>query len=110
VDVIISNCVVNLAPDKLKVFQEAYRVLKPNGRLMVSDHVTQGTLPETVRKSFYAWAGCIAGALEKREYLETIKRAGFESVKVASERAYTIDVSKELKGKLTSVQVEAYKS
>ena len=110
VDVIISNCVINLAPDKLKVFQEAYRVLKPSGRLMVSDLVTEGKLPEEIRKSYAAWAGCIAGALEKREYLETIKRAGFKNVKVASEKAYTIDVSQELKGKITSVQVEAYKS
>ena len=110
VDVIISNCVVNLSPDKLKVFQEAYRVLKPGGRLMVSDLVTEGKLPEEIRKSYAAWAGCIAGALEKREYLETIKRAGFTNVKVASEKAYTIDVSKELRGKITSVQVEAYKN
>ena len=110
VDIIISNCVINLSPDKLKVFQEAYRVLKPNGKLVVSDIVTEEKLPEEIRKSFDAWAGCVAGALEKSEYLETIKRAGFESVTVASERAYTIDVSKELKGKLTSVQVEAYKN
>lgn len=110
VDVIISNCVVNLSPDKLKVFQEAYRVLKPSGRLMVSDLVTEGKLPEKIRKSYDAWAGCIAGALEKSEYLETIKRAGFKNVKVASEKAYTIDVSKELRGKITSVHVEAYKN
>ncbi len=110
VDVIISNCVINLAPDKLKVFQEVYRVLKPSGRLMVSDLVTKGELPEAVRKSFDAWAGCIAGALEKREYLDTIKRAGFKNVKAVSEKAYTIDVSKELVGKITSVQVEATKS
>jgi arsenite methyltransferase len=110
VDVIISNCVINLSPDKLKVFQEAHRVLKPIGRLMVSDLVTEGELPEYVRNSFDAWAGCIAGALEKSEYLETIKRAGFKNVKVASEKAYTIDVSKELRGKITSVQVEAYKN
>jgi len=110
VDVIISNCVINLSPDKLKVFQEAYRVLKPSGRLMVSDIVTEGNLPEEIRKSFDAWAGCVAGALEKREYLETIKRAGFKKVKIISGRPYTIDVSQELKGKLTSIQVEAYKN
>jgi len=109
VDVIISNCVINLAPDKLKVFQEAYRVLKPSGRLMVSDLVTEGKLPEEIRKSYAAWAGCIAGALEKSAYLETIKRAGFKNVKIVSKKAYTIDVSKELRGKITSVQVEAYK-
>jgi arsenite methyltransferase len=109
VDVIISNCVVNLAPDKLKVFQEAYRVLKPNGRLLVSDHVTQGELPEDVRNSFDAWAGCIAGALEKSEYLETIKRAEFKKVKIVSQKPCTIDVSPELRGKIVSIQVEAYK-
>ena len=110
VDVIISNCVINLAPDKLKVFQEAYRVLKSGGRLMVSDLVTEGTLPEEVRKSFDAWAGCIAGALEKGEYLDKIKQVGFENVKVVSGKPYTIGVSQELKGKITSVQVEASKS
>ena len=110
VDIIISNCVINLSPDKLKVFQEAYRVLKPNGRIMISDLVTEGELPEDVKKSFDAWAACIAGALEKSEYLETIKRAGFKNVKIVSEKTYTIDVAPELKGKISSVQVEAYKS
>jgi len=110
VDVIISNCVINLAPDKLKVFQEAYRVLKPNGRLMVSDLVTEEILPEDVRKSFDAWAGCIAGALEKGDYLDTIKRAGFENVKVVSRKPYTMGVSPALKGKITSIQVEAHKN
>jgi len=110
VDVIISNCVVNLAPDKLKVFQEAHRVLKPDGRLLVSDLVTLGELPEAVRNSFDAWAGCIAGALEKTEYLETIKQAGFQNVKVVSQKPYTIDVSPELRGKILSIQVEAHKN
>ncbi len=110
VDVIISNCVINLAPDKLKVFQEAYRVLKPNGRLMVSDLVTQGELPEEVRKSFDAWAGCIAGALEKGDYLDKIANAGFKNVKVVSQKPYTIEISPELRGKIVSVQVEAHKS
>ena len=110
VDVIISNCVINLAPDKLKVFLEAYRVLKPNGRLMVSDLVTQGTLPEDVKNSFDAWAGCIAGALEKGEYLDKIKQARFTNVKIVSQKLYTIDVSPELRGKIVSIQVEAYKT
>jgi arsenite methyltransferase len=109
VDVIISNCVVNLAPDKLKVFQEAYRVLKPNGRLLVSDHVTEGELPEAVRNSFDAWAGCIAGALEKSECLDKIKQAGFQNVKIVSQKPCTIDVSPELRGKIVSIQVEAHK-
>ena len=110
VDVIISNCVINLAPDKLKVFKEAFRVLKSGGRLMVSDLVTEGELPDDVRKSFDAWAGCIAGALEKGEYLDKIKQAGFKNVKVVSGKPYTIGVSQELKGKITSIQVEAYKN
>jgi len=110
VDVIISNCVINLAPDKLKVFKEAYRVLKPNGRLMVSDIVTEEELPEAIRNSFDAWAGCIAGALEKTEYLGMIKKAGFNNVRIVSGKPYTIEVSQELAGKITSVQVEALKS
>ena len=110
VDVIISNCVINLAPDKLKVFKEAYRVLKPNGRLMVSDIVTEEELPEDVRNSFDAWAGCIAGALEKTEYVDMIKKAGFENVRIVSGKTYMIDVSQELAGKITSIQVEALKS
>jgi ubiquinone/menaquinone biosynthesis C-methylase UbiE len=110
VDTIISNCVINLSPDKLKVFQEAYRVLKPNGKIIVSDIVTKGKLPEVIRKSFDAWAGCIAGALEKNEYLDTIKKAGFGTVKIISEKTYTIDISDDLAGKIISIQVEALKS
>jgi len=110
VDVVVSNCVINLSPDKEKVFQETYRALKPNGRIMISDIVTEEELPAEVRKSFDAWAGCVAGALKKSEYLDTIKRAGFKNVKIVSESTYTIDVSKELKGKITSIQIEAHKS
>ena len=110
VDAIISNCVINLDPDKLKVFQEAYRVLKPEGRLMVSDLVTLSELPEDVKSSFDAWAGCIAGALEKGDYLNKIECAGFKDVKVVSQKPYTLDVSKELSGKIISIQVEAHKS
>jgi ubiquinone/menaquinone biosynthesis C-methylase UbiE len=109
VDVIISNCVINLSPDKEKVFQEAYRVLKPSGRILISDIVTEGELPEEVKKSFDAWAGCIAGALEKSQYLDTIRRAGFKDIRIVSKSTYNIEVSKELSGKITSVQVEAYK-
>jgi len=109
VDVIISNCVINLSIDKEKVFREAYRVLKPGGRIMISDLVTEGELPEEIKKSFDAWAGCIAGALEKNEYLATIRKAGFEKVTVVSESSYDIDVSEELKGKIASVKVEACK-
>jgi arsenite methyltransferase len=110
VDTIISNCVINLSSDKLKVFQEAYRVLKPNGKLMVSDLVTIGELPASVRKSFDAWVGCIAGALEKNEYLNTIKKAGFNSVEIISENKYSIDVSDDLAEKIVSIQVMALKN
>ncbi len=109
VDTIISNCVINLSPDKLKVFQEAYRVLKPNGKLIISDIVTKGELPEAIRKSFDAWTGCIAGALERNEYLNTIKKAGFSTIKIISEKMYTIDVSDDLVGRILSVQIEALK-
>ena len=110
IDTIISNCVINLSSDKLKVFQEAYRVLKPNGKLMVSDIVTKGKLPEDIRKSFDAWAGCIAGALEQNEYIETIKKAGFKKVEIISENIYSIDISDNLAGKLLSIQIKAQKN
>ncbi len=106
VDVIISNCVINLSVDKQKVFHEAYRVLKPGGRIMISDLVTEGELPEEVRKSFDAWAGCIAGALEKNQYLTTIKRAGFQNVRIISETAFNDCCSQ---AQIKSIQVEAYK-
>ena len=109
VDVVISNCVINLSSNKQKVFQEAHRVVKPGGRIMISDLVTEGELPQKVRKSFDAWIGCIVGALEKGAYLNTIRGAGFKKVKIVYESTYNIDVSSELRGKITSVQVEAYK-
>jgi arsenite methyltransferase len=110
VDVIISNCVINLSTDKEKVFRDAYRVLKPGGKIMISDLVTEEEIPDKIKKSFEAWAGCIAGALEKNEYLDTIRKAGFEKVTIVSESSYDIDVSEELKGKITSAQIEAYKA
>jgi len=109
IDVIISNCVINLSPDKDRVFREAYRVLKPGGRLMVSDLVTEGELPEEVRRSFDAWACCIGGALEKGEYLESMRRAGFKEVRITKESTYDIDLSEGLRGKITSVAVEGRK-
>lgn len=77
VDVIISNCVVNLSPDKPQVFREAFRALKPGGKLAVSDVVTDGPLPDSIKTSMSAWAGCVSGALEVREYLQAIEAAGF---------------------------------
>ena len=109
VDVIISNCVINLSTDKDQVFREAYRVLKHGGRLMVSDIVTEGELPEEVRKNFDAWASCIAGALEKSQYLETIRKAGFRDARIVSESKYDIDIQNCQEGKIISVNVEAHK-
>jgi len=88
VDLIISNCVINLSPDKDAVFREAHRVLKPGGRMIVSDLVTVGELSQKVRKSAEAWAGCIAGALDKQEYLEKIRAAGFAEVSILKESGY----------------------
>jgi arsenite methyltransferase len=82
VDVIISNCVINLSPDKSQVFQEAYRVLVPGGRLAVSDIVTDGPLPDAIKASLSAWAGCVAGALDVQEYIQAIQGAGFVDVVV----------------------------
>ena len=114
IDVVISNCVINLATDKEKVCQEAYRVLKPSGRLLISDMVTEGELSEEIRKSYEAWASCIAGALEKNEYLETIKRAGFTNVKIVSEQTFNPEdfpeLFQECGGATASIQVEAFKS
>jgi len=110
VDAIISNCVVNLSPDKSKVFQEAYRALKPGGRLTVSDIVSERPLPDEIRTDSNAWACCIGGALEQREYLEKIKEAGFEDVKVVSSREFYIDnKGNQTKEKLMSITVKAYK-
>jgi len=110
IDVIISNCVINLSPNKKKVFQEAHRVLKPKGRILVSDLVTEGKLPLKIRKNFDAWAACIAGAMDKKAYLRTIEEAGFKKVDIVSESSYVIDVSEKLKGKITSIKVKAHKN
>lgn len=82
VDIIISNCVINLSPDKTKVFTEAFRVLKPGGKLAVSDIVTDGPLPEPIKKSLSAWAGCVAGAVEAQAYIEMMKSVGFTDISV----------------------------
>ena len=90
-DIIISNCVINLAPDKKRVFKEAFRVLKPGGRLMVSDIVLDKELPEIIRNSIEAYVGCIAGASLKSEYLGAIETAGFQNVKFNEESLFPID-------------------
>src|SRR5262245_63735913 len=80
VDVVISNCVINLSADKDRVLREAFRVLKPGGRFAVSDVVVRGDVPGEVRKHMLLWVGCIAGALEASEYSSKLKEAGFENV------------------------------
>lgn len=90
VDVLISNCVINLSPDKPRVFREALRVLKPGGRLMVSDIVLRRELPAAIRDSVSAYVGCISGAVLKDEYLGAIKAAGFGGIEVLDERAFPI--------------------
>ena len=92
VDVIISNCVINLSPEKDQVFREGFRVLKPGGRLMVSDIVLLRELPAAVRESVAAYVGCVAGAVLKDEYLEGMRSAGFENVQVISEEVFPIDL------------------
>ncbi len=91
IDVVISNCVINLSPNKKKVFEEAFRVLKPNGRLMVSDIVLLKELPEIIRKNVQAYIGCVAGAEMKNKYLKIIEDAGFQKVKVIEESIFPID-------------------
>jgi SAM-dependent methyltransferase len=95
VDVIISNCVVNLSPDKDAVFREAHRVLRPGGRLSISDIVVDGDLPQFIRSRLDAWAGCIAGALDERVYLGKIRAAGFERVEVLSREHGAVDEATE---------------
>ncbi|HEV2463356.1 MAG TPA: arsenite methyltransferase [Acidobacteriaceae bacterium] len=91
VDVIISNCVINLSADKNRVLREAFRVLKPGGRFAVSDVVVRGSVPEAVRKSMLLWVGCIAGALEEREYIANLKSVGFEDASIEPTRVYNIE-------------------
>jgi len=91
VDLVISNCVINLAPDKSKVFSEAFRVLKPGGRLMVSDIVVLKELPELIRNSAEGYVACISGALAKDEYLNSIRKAGFSDITVHGEMPFPLD-------------------
>jgi arsenite methyltransferase len=91
VDVIISNCVINLSADKDRVLREAFRVLKPGGRFAVSDVVVRGEVPEAIRKSMLLWVGCIAGALRDEEYVAKLAQAGFENIEIEPTRIYTIE-------------------
>ncbi len=91
VDIVISNCVINLAPNKRRVFEEAFRVLAPNGRLMVSDIVLLKKLPESIQNNVEAYAGCISGAELKDKYLDLMRKAGFQDVKVLEEKTYPLE-------------------
>ncbi|MDO8490881.1 MAG: arsenite methyltransferase [Dehalococcoidia bacterium] len=91
VDVIISNCVINLSPDKKRVFAEAFRVLRPGGRLMVSDMVLEKELPDFVKESAQAYVGCVAGAMLKKDYLDAARQAGFQEVKIVGETTIRAD-------------------
>jgi arsenite methyltransferase len=95
VDVIISNCVINLSADKDQVFREALRVLKPGGRFAVSDVVTRGEMPAEIRQSVLLWVGCIAGALEENEYRGKLAAAGFEKIEIEPTRIYRIEDARE---------------
>ena len=92
VDVIISNCVINLSPEKEKVFREAFRVLKPGGRLMVSDLVLLKDLPETIKDSVEAYIGCLSGAIMKNDYINAIKKAGFKDIRIIDESHYPVEL------------------
>jgi arsenite methyltransferase len=104
VDVIISNCVINLAADKDKVLREAFRVLKPGGRFAVSDVVVRGTVPADVRKSVELWIGCLAGALEDVEYRAKLERAGFGKIDLEVTRVYQAE---DARGMLPGIDVAA---
>jgi len=95
VDVIVSNCVINLSGDKDRVLHEAFRVLKPGGRFAVSDIVTRGAVPDEVRRDMLLWVGCIAGALEKNEYCAKLAAAGFEQIGIEPTRIYHVDDARE---------------
>jgi arsenite methyltransferase len=94
VDVVISNCVINLSADKDRVLREAFRVLKPGGRFAVSDVVTRGEVPAEVRQSMLLWVGCIAGALQDTEYISKLRAAGFDGVEIEPTRVYSIEDAK----------------
>ena len=125
VDVIISNCVINLSGDKDRVLKEAFRVLKPGGRFAVSDVVVRGAVPADIRKNIELWVGCVAGALGDYEYVAKLARAGFENIDIEPTRVYSIEdaraflkgqgldadaIAKEVEGKFMSAFVRATKA
>jgi SAM-dependent methyltransferase len=109
VDVIISNCVINLSANKDRVLEEAFRVLKPGGRFAVSDVVVRGEVPDEIRKSMLLWVGCIAGALGDQEYVAKLARAGFEGIEIEPTRVYSLEDARTVEGKFMSAFVRAIK-
>lgn len=124
VDVIISNCVINLSADKDQVLREAFRVLKPGGRFAVSDVVVRGEVPEWIRKSLLLWAGCVAGALSDSDYTAKLTAAGFTGIEIEPTRVYSLDdaraflsaegidaaaIAQQVEGKFVSAFVRAQK-
>lgn len=129
VDVVISNCVINLSPDKPQVFREAFRVLKLGGRLMISDTVVLKSLPEFLQQSMAAYVGCLSGAMRKQEYIDTVEAAGFQNVHIVKETPFSLDciahdpmaqailgdarnsgkLMKEIEGSLASIQITGIK-
>jgi SAM-dependent methyltransferase len=93
VDRIISNCVINLVPNKRRAFDEMFRVLKPGGKFTVSDIVSVGEIPDDVRKDLSEWAGCVAGAVDRERYLAIIREAGFSGVTVVADKPYALDTA-----------------
>ena len=104
VDVLVSNCVINLSPDKDAVLREAFRVLKPGGRFAVADVVVQGEIPDTLRRSLEMWVGCVAGALQDTEYVSKLRAAGFADIEVDPWRVYNVD---DARGFLTQSGLDA---
>ncbi|GAB4220064.1 MAG: arsenite methyltransferase [Acidobacteriota bacterium] len=96
VDVIVSNCVINLSADKDAVFREAFRVLKPGGRLAVSDVVTRGEMPQAIQRSLELWAGCVAGALSEEDYRAKLQSAGFADIAIETTRVYRAEDAREI--------------
>jgi arsenite methyltransferase len=107
VDGIISNCVINLLPDKDKVLREAFRVPKPGGRFAVSDVVTRGAIPETLRRNLLLWVGCIAGALDENDYRMKLAAAGFEAIGVEPMRVYKVGDAREFLTSKTSMSTRS---
>jgi len=124
VDVIISNCVINLSGDKDRVIREAFRVLKPGGRFAVSDVVVRGSVPDGIKKNMELWVGCVAGALSDYEYVAKLAKAGFNDIDIEATRVYSIEdarafltgqgldadiLAKEVEGKFISAFIRATK-